>query len=75
MYCLQSGISLEKSEIEKILPKTDYELIYNPIGEDLNFENEPELFQDIDYILAGLETYSDDFFLNTQGFPAFHALA
>lgn len=57
------NFTLEKSEIEKILPKTDYELIYNPIGEDLNFENEPELFQDIDYILAGLEPYSDDFFL------------
>lgn len=57
------NFTLNKSEIEKILPKPDYELIYNPIGEDLNFKLHPEIFEDVDYILAGLEPYSDTFFL------------
>jgi len=57
------NFTLEKSEIEKILPKSDYELIYNPIGEDLNFKLHPEIFEDVDYVLAGLEPYSDTFFL------------
>jgi len=46
------NFTLEKSEIEKILPKSDYELIYNPIGEDLNFKLHPEIFEDVDYVLA-----------------------
>jgi D-3-phosphoglycerate dehydrogenase len=57
------NFTLDKDEIKSILPATDYELIFNTTGEDLNFEKYPECFEDIDYILAGLETYSDTFFL------------
>lgn len=57
------NFTLDESVIKEILPETDYEVILNPVGEDLNFDHHPELFEDVDYILAGLEPYTDAFFL------------
>ncbi len=57
------NFTLDEDEIRQILPADYYELVFNDVGVDLNFEDHPNAFENVDYILAGLEPYPDKFFL------------
>ena len=57
------NFNLSHEEITEILSPKYFDLIFNDQGTDLNYTKWPEMFAEVDYILAGLEFYSGDFFM------------
>tara|TARA_B100000427_G_C15482478_1_gene583733 strand:+ start:513 stop:1508 length:996 start_codon:yes stop_codon:yes gene_type:complete len=57
-------------EYLKLIDKNNFDLIWNESGKRLDFKRDFNLFQDIDYIIAGLEEYPLEFFENNQNVKA-----
>ncbi len=57
-------------EYLNLLDEKKFELIWNRSGKRVDYNSNSKLFEDVDYIIAGLEKYPNDFFDEFRGIKA-----